>query len=101
MSGERASDYRNSVCVRNSFVPCRPECVGCDMNTPTEKDRIAARALAKRLVAELSAMEWHRKGNESECSQRVADAVKRESMNSGLSPLLLKSYMMRLQRGEV
>lgn len=101
MNNERTSDYRNSVCFRDSAVPGWPECVGCDMNTPTEKDRIAARELAKRLVAELSAMEWHRKCNESECAQRASEAIQRESMKSGLSPLLLKSYMMRLQRGEV
>lgn len=71
------------------------------MKPITEKDRIIARALAKRLVAELGKMDWHRKGNEKECAQRVAEAVKRESMSSGMNPLLLKSFMMRLQRGDV
>ncbi len=36
------------------------------MKAITEQDRIAARALAKRLVKELEVMEWHRRGNESE-----------------------------------
>ena len=71
------------------------------MKAITEQDRIAARAIAKRLVKELATMEWHRRGNESECAQRVAEAVNREARNSGLSPLLLKSFMLRLQRGEV
>ena len=71
------------------------------MKPTTEQDRIAAMALAKRLVKELEVMEWHRKGNEKECAQRVAEAVNREARNSGLNPLLLKSYMLRLQDGRV
>ena len=71
------------------------------MKAITEQDRIAARLLAKRLVKELEVMEWHRKGNEKECAQRVSEAIKREVRNSGLSPLLLKSYMLRLQDGRV
>ena len=71
------------------------------MKQITERDRIAARLLAKRLVAELGKMEWHRRGNEAECALRVAEAVNREARNSGLNPLLLKSFMLRLQRGDV
>ena len=71
------------------------------MKAITEQDRIAARALAKRLVKELSDMEWHRKGNEKECAQRVSEAVNREARNSGVSPLLLKSMIYRLQSGRV
>ncbi len=71
------------------------------MKEITEQDRIAARAIAKRLVKELSGMEWHRKGNEKECSQRVSESVLRESRNNGISPLLLKSFMLRLQRGDI
>lgn len=71
------------------------------MNEITEQERIVARRIAKRLVKELEAMEWHRRGNESECAQRVSEAVNREARNSGLNPLLLKSFMLRLQRGDV
>ena len=73
--------------------------MGWRMKAITEQDRIAARLLAKRLVKELGSMEWHRRGNESECAQRVAEAVNRESRNSGLNPLLIKSCMLRIQRG--
>lgn len=71
------------------------------MKAITEQDIIVARLLAKRLVKELGAMEWHRKGNEKECAQRVSETIQREARNSGLNPLLLKSFMLRLQRGEV
>ena len=71
------------------------------MKAITEQDRIAAMALAKRLVKELGAMEWNRKGNEKECAQRVSEAVNREARNNGLSPLLIKSFMLRLQDGRV
>lgn len=71
------------------------------MKAITEQDRIAARALAKRLVKELEVMEWHRRGNESECAQRVSEAIQREARNSGVNPLLLKSMMYRLQSGGV
>lgn len=75
--------------------------MGCGMKQITERDRIAARALAKRLVADLSKMEWHRRGNEAECARRVSEAVNREARNNGLSPLLIKSFMLRLQDGSV
>lgn len=71
------------------------------MKQITESDRIAARLLAKKLVAELGKMEWHRRGNEAECAHRVSEVVNREARNNGLNPLLLKSFMMRLQRGDV
>lgn len=101
VSNERTPDYRYSVFVRDSAVPGWSECVGWDVNTPTEKDRIAARALAKRLVKELGGMQWHRKGNEMECAIRVSEAIHREAKNNGLNPLLLKSMMLRLQDGRV
>lgn len=71
------------------------------MKQITEQERIVARLLAKRLVKELVVMEWHRKGNEKECAQRASEAIQREDRNSGLSPLLLKSYMLMLQDGRV
>lgn len=100
-SHARVDDHFNRASVRRSDVFGWPECVGCGMKTPTEQDRIAARALAKRLVKELADMPWHRKGNEKECAKRVSEAVNREARNSGLSPLLLKSFMLRLQDGRV
>ena len=75
--------------------------MGWGMKQITERDRIAARLLAKRLVADLSKMEWHRRGNEAECAKRVSEAVNREARNKGLSPLLIKSFMLRLQDGRV
>ena len=75
--------------------------MGWGMKQITERDRIAAMALAKRLVKELGAMEWYRNGNESECATRVSEAIQREARNSGLNPLLLKSMMYRLQSGGV
>lgn len=71
------------------------------MKEVTEQDRIAARALAKRLVKELQGMEWHHKGNEKECAIRVSEAIQLEARNSGLNPLLLKSMIYRLQDGRV
>lgn len=71
------------------------------MRAITYEESIAARHIAKRLVKELCAMEWHRKGNEKECAQRVSEAVNREARNNGLSPLLIKSFMLRLQDGRV
>ena len=100
-SHARVDDHFNRTSVRRSDVFGWPECVGCGMKQITERDRIAARLLAKRLVAELGKMEWHRRGNEAECARRVSEAVNREARNSGLNPLLLKSYMLRLQDGRV
>lgn len=99
MDCERIDCVIDGVCFRNRDVPCWPKCVGWRMKAITEQDRIAARALAKRLVKELEVMEWHRNGNEKECAQRVSGAIQREARNSGLNPLLLKSCMLRIQRG--
>ena len=98
---EGINRYRDGVCFHDSSFPGWPECVGCCMKQITEQDRIAARLLAKRLVADLSKMEWHRRGNEAECARRVSEAVNREARNSGLNPLLIKSMMYRLQSGDV
>ena len=98
---EGINRYRDSVCFHESAFPGWHECVGCCMKQITESDRIAARLLAKRLVAELGKMEWHRRGNEAECARRVSEAVNREARNNGLSPLLIKSFMLRLQDGRV
>lgn len=67
------------------------------MRELTESDRIIARRVAKALVEELRSMPWHRRGNAEECSLRVSEAVKRESRKTGISELLLKSNMMRIQ----
>ena len=101
MDCERIDCAIAGVCFHHRDVHGWPECVGWRMKAITEQDRIAARALAKRLVKELGGMEWHRRGNESECAQRVAEAVNREARSSGLNPLLIKSFMLRLQRGDV
>lgn len=100
-SHARVDGHFNRASVRRSDVFGWPEFVECGMKQITERDRIAARLLAKRLVAELGKMEWHRRGNEAECAKRVSEAVNREARNSGLNPLLLKSYMLRLQDGRV
>ena len=67
----------------------------------TEVERIATRALAKRLVSELSGMPWYRSGNQKECAERTAEAIKRAARDTGLPAVWLKSFMLRIQRGEV
>lgn len=96
-SHARVDDHFNRASVRRCDIPGWPECVGFVMKSPTEMERIAARRIAKALVEELKAMPWHRSGNAEECSQRVSEAVKRESRKTGISELLLKSNMMRIQ----
>ena len=96
-SHARVDDHFNRASVRRSDVFGWPECVGFVMKSPTEMERIAARRIAKALVEELKDMPWHRSGNAEECSQRVAEAVKRESRKTGISELILKLTMMRIQ----
>lgn len=97
----RADDHFNRADIWRHAVPGRPECVGCVMKSPTEMERIAARAIAKALVKELKAMPWHRSGNAEECSQRTAEAIKRESSKTGISELFIKSNMLRIQDGRL
>lgn len=96
-SHARVDDHFNRASVRRSDVFGWPECVGFVMKSTTEMERVAARAIAKRLVEELRVMPWHRSGNAEECSQRTTEAVKRESRKTGISELVLKSTMMRIQ----
>lgn len=98
---EGINRYHDRVCFHDIAFPGWSECMGWLMKPATEQDRIAARRIAKRLVAELGKMEWHRRGNEAECARRVSEAVNREARNNGLSPLLIKSFMLRLQDGRV
>lgn len=100
-SHARVDDHFNRASVRRCDIPGWPECVGFVMKSPTEMERIAARRIAKALVEELKAMPWHRSGNAEECSQRVAEAVKRESRKTGISEMLLKSNMLRIQDGRL
>lgn len=97
MDCERADDHFNRADIRRCDIPGWSECAGCVMKSPTEMERVAARAIAKRLVEELRVMPWHRSGNAEECSQRTTEAVKRESSKTGISELVLKSTMMRIQ----
>lgn len=69
------------------------------MKEITEQDRIIARRIAKALVEELKATLSGGGMKQEECSQRISEAIQREVRNSGLNPLLLKSFMLRIQRG--
>ena len=71
------------------------------MKSPTEMERIAASRIAKALVDELKATLSGGGLKQEECSLRISEAIQREARNSGLNPLLLKSFMLRLQRGDV
>lgn len=69
------------------------------MKEITEQDRIIARRIAKALVEELKATLSGGGMKQEECSQRISEAIQLEVRNSGLNPLLLKSFMLRIQRG--
>lgn len=97
MDCERANDHFNRTSVRRCDVPGRPECVGFVMKSPTESDRIIARRIAKALVEELKATLSGGGLKQEECSQRISEAIQRESRKTGISQLLLKSNMMRIQ----
>lgn len=71
------------------------------MKTLTEVERAAARALAKRLLAELTAELEHHNGDHEECAKIVAKCVQRESKKHGIPALWLKSSIMRLQDGRI
>lgn len=67
------------------------------MKSPTESDRIIARRIANALVEELKATLSGGCLKQEECSQRISEAIRRESRKTGISELLLKSNMMRIQ----
>lgn len=92
---------RNLLCVWDSGVASWAECVGVSMKNMTENERIAARAIAKALLAELRVSLGDAIGNQAECSQRISSAVRRDSVKYGINPLLLKSCLMRLQDGRL
>lgn len=67
------------------------------MKSMTEADRIIARRVAKELVEELRANLCAHMGPYEELSQIISEAIQRESRKTGISELLLKSNMMRIQ----
>lgn len=96
-SHARVDDHFNRASVRRCDIPGWPECVGFVMKSPTESDRIIARRIAKALVEELKATLSGGGLKQEECSQRISEAIQRESRKTGISQLLLKSNMMRIQ----
>lgn len=82
------------------------------MKPVSESERVATRAVAKKLVAELREMLGACRApskkptkQEIEAARKSAEvignAVNRECQRTGLNQLWLKSYMYRIQRGEV
>lgn len=67
------------------------------MKELTERERVCARAVAKRLVEELKVTLCAHMGPYEELSQIISEAIQRESRKTGISELLLKSTMMRIQ----
>lgn len=98
---ERVDDHFNRAGFRRRAVLGWPECVGCVMKSPTEMERVAARAIAKRLVEELRVTLCAHMGPYEELSQIISEAIQRESRKAGISELLLKSTMMRIQDGRL
>lgn len=96
-SHARVDDHFNRASVRRSDVFGWPECVGFLMKSTTESDRIIARRIAKALVEELKVTLSGGGLKQEECSQRISEAIQRESRKTGISQLLLKSNMMRIQ----
>ena len=98
MASHARADYHfNSASVRLGDAPCWPECVWVLMKSPTEMERIAARRIAKALVEELKATMSGGGLKQEECSRRISEAIQRESRKTGISELVLKSTMMRIQ----
>ena len=96
-SHARVDDHFNRASVLRCDIPGWPECVGFLMKSPTESDRIIARRIAKALVEELKATLSGGGLKQEECSQRISEAIQRESRKTGISELILKSTMMRIQ----
>lgn len=82
------------------------------MKPVSEAERVAIRAVAKKLVNELRevigacrAPSKKPTREEVEATRRsaevIGEAVNRECRRTGLNQLWLKSYMYRIQRGEV
>ncbi|MGL5219611.1 MAG: hypothetical protein ACRC8G_09055 [Plesiomonas shigelloides] len=101
MDCERADDHFNIAGFRRCDIPGWPECVGFVMKSPTEMERIAARRIAKALVEELKSTLSGGGLKQEECSQRISEAIQRESRKTGISELLLKSTMMRIQENRL
>lgn len=71
------------------------------MKSPTEKERIAARRIAKALVEELRPVIGAHMGPYEELSRIISEAIQRESRKTGISELFIKSNMLRIQDGRL
>ena len=71
------------------------------MKPLTEQDRVAVRALAKKLIKQFEGMGLRRDGNSQDLIEEVCSVLRREAANSGISPTVLKWYVSAVRTGEI
>ena len=71
------------------------------MKQLTEQDRIAARALAKNLIKQFEGIGLQRTGNSQDLIERACSLLRREAVNNGISPKVLKWYVSAVRTGEI
>lgn len=71
------------------------------MRPATERDRIAARALAKNLIKRFEEMGLHGSGNSQDLIERACSLLRNEAENHGISPIVLKWYVSSVRTGEI
>ena len=71
------------------------------MNSVSEQDRIAARALAKNLIKQFEGMGLQPAGNSQDLIERACSLLRREAANNGISPTVLKWYVSAVRTGEI
>jgi len=69
------------------------------MKPQSEMEKIATRRIAKAIIAQADIEGWRNLRDESEVAAKVSQAVARHSSQHGIHPLLIKSSIMRIQRG--
>jgi hypothetical protein len=71
------------------------------MRPETEQDRIAARALAKKLIKQFEGMGFQPTGNSQDLIERACSIFRKEAANNGISPIVLKWYVSAVRTGEI
>ena len=71
------------------------------MRQLTDNEKDIASKVARKLIKHAATQPWYRKKNEAECSRELTAMVTDAARQYGLPAIWLKSFIMRIQRGDV
>lgn len=70
------------------------------MRNLSDSEKDIANKVARRLIKHVKSQPWFRRKNEAEFSLKLTEAVNKSACETGIPAPWLKSFMMRIERGD-